>query len=200
MKIPDLKKSILLLMIIFGITGPFLPSEGTDPAVSDDFIALPSLDDGTGPLIQNASFEPASITTSTESVLVRASIADPDGINSVRVYACLANESGYQLLCLPPHEMTAQGDVWEATVQILFVTVIGDYVGFNITAQDNMGSSSSLYTMKVVEASSSIENAGTSGNTTNETEFGIWGSFLGLVAAVFSLKVVRQKQKKADRN
>ncbi|MFW9914493.1 MAG: hypothetical protein ACFFGZ_02685 [Candidatus Thorarchaeota archaeon] len=198
MKISGLKRSILLLMIIFGITGPFLLSEGADPAVSDDFIALSSLDDGTGPLIQNTSFEPASITTSTESVLVRASIADPDGISAARVYACLTNASGFQLLCLPPHEMAAQGDAWEATVQILFVTVIGDYVGFNITAQDGLGSSSSYYTMKIVEEPSNIENTDTSGTTTNETDLGIWEPFLGLVAAVFGFKRIRQKQKKPD--
>lgn len=196
MKISGLKKSIIALIIVFGIIGAFLPSEGASQAVSDDFITFSLIEDGNGPLIQNASIEPASITTTTESVFVRATIADPEGISSARVYACLANESGFQLLCLPPHEMTAQGDVWEASVQILFATVIGDYVGFNITAQDSLGSSSSYYTIKVVEEPSSIENKGTSGTTTKGTDLGMWGFSLGLVAAAFSLKRIRQKQKK----
>jgi hypothetical protein len=196
MKIFGLRKSILILVMVFGITGVFSFSEGASQAVSDGFIALSLIEDGNGPVIQNASFEPAGITTNTESIFVKATIDDPDGVSSARVYACLANESGFQLLCLPPHEMTAQGDVWEATVQILFVTVVGDYVGFNITAQDNLGSSNSYYTIKIVEETSVIENTDTSGTTTNEADLGIWGPFLGLVAAVFSLKRIRQKQKK----
>ncbi|MHA2370689.1 MAG: hypothetical protein ACXADX_17880, partial [Candidatus Hodarchaeales archaeon] len=62
--------------------------------------------------------------------------------------------------------------------------------------QDNLGSSNSYYTIKIVEETSVIENTDTSGTTTNEADLGIWGPFLGLVAAVFSLKRIRQKQKK----
>ncbi|MHA2232795.1 MAG: hypothetical protein ACXAB4_09915 [Candidatus Hodarchaeales archaeon] len=187
-------RGVIILAVMTGFITVLLVSGSGSYAHAALITPFHSTDDSHGPAIQNVSFAPENLTTTTELVLVTASIADANGISWVRVFACLADEDGFQLLCLPPQEMAAKGNAWEAEVQIRFATVPGDHVGFNITALNNLGNANTHYTLITVGEGSFSEN----GTTTNESGVGIWVSLLGLAVAAIGIIRIRNKKGKAE--
>lgn len=187
-------RGVVILAVIAGFNAILLVSGSGSYAHAALVTSFHSTDDSHGPAIENVSFAPENLTTATEFVLVKASIAETNGISWVRVFACLADENGFQLLCLPPHEMAAKGDIWEAEVQIRFAMVAGDHVGFNITAQDNIGNANTHYTLITVEEGSSTENR----TSTNESGIGIWASLLGLAVIAVGLIRIKINKRKAE--
>jgi hypothetical protein len=199
-RINSLKRLIPLLMLFLAINIVFPTFPGTIQTFSSDSLPIHLTGEEMGPNIQNVFINPENITTNTELIDIRASITDSDGISWVRVFACLTDEFGVQVLCLPPQEMTLQqGDIWEAEVRLLFAKAVGDNIGFNITAQDNLGDISIHYTIRVVTNTPSAENGTTSLDTsTKETSYGIWGSFLGLILAAILFTRIKHRKKKGE--
>ncbi|MFX0113895.1 MAG: hypothetical protein ACFFB3_05075 [Candidatus Hodarchaeota archaeon] len=189
-KLNSLTKLSVLLMLFLGIKMGFPALPGTIQTVSSSSLPISLADGEMGPNIQNVFINPENITMDTQIIDIRASVTDGDGISWVRVFACLTDDSGFQVLCLPPQEMTTrQGDIWEAEVQLLFAKAVGDNIGFNITAQDHLGGTSIYYTIRTV----------TDANTsTKEAGFGIWGSFLRLALVSIVAVGIRHRKKKKE--
>ncbi|MFQ5979674.1 MAG: hypothetical protein ACE5OZ_16215 [Candidatus Heimdallarchaeota archaeon] len=171
------RKSTILLAVLMLIGAVLTNSEKNVQAFSGTPESLSSIENNDEPLIKNTTFSPENITTQTESVLVRATIIDFDGIKWARVFACVNLE-----LCLLPQEMAKESDGWEANVRLLFQMVPGDYVGFNISAQDALGSESTLYISKIVKTTQD-DGAFLEGNesSTRDTAVAVWGSFIGML-------------------
>lgn len=187
-------RGVTFLLVMLGFNTVLLVSGGGSSAHAALITPFHATGDGLGPAIQNVSFIPENITTATELVLVKASIADSSGISWVRVFACLADDNGLQKLCLPPQEMVTKGNTWEVEIRILFETVPGDHVGFNITAQDNLGIANTHYTLITVENAPFTENR----TSTNESGVRIWVSLLGLAMIATGLIRTRIKKRKAE--
>lgn len=175
-KLP-LRKSTILLAAVMMIGVVLTNSEKNVQAFSATPESLSLSENNDEPLIESATVTPENITTQTESVLVRATIIDSDGIKWARVFACL--DLG---LCLLPQEMAKESDGWETNVKLLFQTEPGDYIGFNITAQDALGSESTLYISKIVQAPQD-DGAFLEGHESSTRDAGVavWGSFIGML-------------------
>ena len=123
------------------------------------------------PVISNAEVIPDEITSKTENVTVRAEVSDTIGISWVRVYPCRIRVNPYSSICLIPVELSEIDDgVWESTVNIKGLKIeVDDEVGFNITAQNELGNQSSVYISKTVLFLSVDSTADTTNPTSTDS-------------------------------
>ena len=170
-----------IIFILVSLSGSFSVSSST----------FGTINISEGPVISNVQVIPDEITPETESVTIKAEVNDSSSISWVRVYPCRYRTVPFSSICLFPVEMSEIDDgVWESTVSITGLNMeVDDEVGFNITAQNELGNQSHLYIKKIVLFLSVDSTIDSSISTSSDSPIPQQSSF-SLAAISFGIAMV----------